>query len=182
MTTVTYTRRLIEHRYGRPLEELHDEAESPTTHDPVLPIILRRYATLAQTGEQARDARRGLDLAWQRWRSGGHDLDLAEPPLLFTTEVVNLERQERLEAELLWDLLDLRLLMDQRTFRPEDAAPADHPADFESVMRLARRVADELPRLNRETLRQALRTHGMSISNERLGAVLQRLRAERDHR
>jgi hypothetical protein len=55
MSTATYTRRLIEHRYGHPLEKLQ---RGNTTDDPVLPTLLRRLDGLAQTDTDARAASR----------------------------------------------------------------------------------------------------------------------------
>ncbi|MGW3067649.1 hypothetical protein ACWDA8_30250 [Streptomyces sp. NPDC001130] len=176
MSTAIYTRRLVEHRYGRPLEELRRSNASGRSDDPVLPILLRRLGGLAQTDADARSARRNLDAAWQRCRSGEHVLD--DLVLLYATDVVDLERQEQAEAEAVWDLLDVRLLLD----RPSDQPPLAHRAapapDDEDLLTSAREVAAGLHRLNREALRRGLRDRGIHVSNRRLGAVLQKLRAE----
>ncbi|MEU8507190.1 hypothetical protein AB0C40_21145 [Streptomyces brevispora] len=172
MSTAIYTRRLVEHRYGRPLEKLQRGNASCRSDDPVLPILLRRLDGLAQTGADARSARRNLDAAWQRHRSGEHALD--DLVLLYATEVVDLERQEQSEAEAVWDLLDVRLLLD----RPSAQRPSAPAPDDQDLLAIAREVADGLDRLNREALRRGLRDRGIHISNRRLGAVLQRLRAE----
>lgn len=177
MSTATYTRRLIEHRYGRPLEELQ---RGNTSDDPVLPILLRRLDGLAQTDTDARAARRNLDTAWQRCRSGEHALD--DLMLLYATEVVDLDRQEQAEAEAVWDLLDVRLLLG-RTSPQRSAAPRTVPVSVDQdLLDVAREVAAGLHRLNREALRQGLRDRGIHLSNRRLGAVLQRLRTESSSR
>ncbi|RPK48703.1 hypothetical protein EES39_09265 [Streptomyces sp. ADI92-24] len=118
---------------------------------------------------------RTLDAVWQRLRSGEHALD--DLVLLYATEVVDLERQEQSEAEAVWDLLDVRLLLD----RASTQRPSDHrtvPAPDEDLLTIAREVAAGLHRLNREALRRGLRDRGVHVSNRRLGVVLQRLRAE----
>ncbi|MGV4927603.1 hypothetical protein K2224_28935 (plasmid) [Streptomyces sp. BHT-5-2] len=180
MSTAIYTRRLVEHRYGRPLEELRRGNASGRSDDPVLPILLRRLGGLAQTGANARSARRNLDAAWQRCRSGEHALN--DLVVLYATEVVDLERQEQTEAEAVWDLLDVRLLLD----RPSAQRPSAHrgvpAADDQDLLAIAREVAAGLQRLNREALRRGLRDRGIRASNRRLGAVLQRLRAESSSR
>lgn len=173
MSTAIYTRRLVEHRYGRPLEKLQRGSASGRSDDPVLPILLRRLDGLAQTGADARSARRNLDAARQRLRSGEHAL-----LLLYATEVVDLERQEQSEAEAVWDLLDVRLLLDRASARRPSAHRAAPSPDDQDLLAIAREVADGLHRLNREALRRGLRDRGVHVSNRRLGAVLQRLRAE----
>ncbi|MGW1006421.1 hypothetical protein [Streptomyces sp. NPDC002520] len=75
MSTVIYTRHLVEHRYGRPLEDLQRHSVHGGSVDPALPIALRRLNGLASTNAHARAARRNLDAAWQRCRSGEHALD-----------------------------------------------------------------------------------------------------------
>ncbi|MET8412060.1 winged helix-turn-helix transcriptional regulator [Streptomyces sp. NPDC005195] len=111
MSTAIYTRHLVEHRYGRPLEDLQLDGAHGGSGDPVLPIVLRRLGGLAETNARARAAHRHLDAAWQRCRSGEHALD--DLVLRYAAEVVDLERQEQSEAEAVWDLLDVRLLLDQ---------------------------------------------------------------------
>lgn len=64
MSTVIDTRRLVEHRYGRPLEDLQRDGAHGGSGDPVLPIVLRRLGNLAETNARARAARRNLDAAW----------------------------------------------------------------------------------------------------------------------
>ncbi|MEW1660600.1 hypothetical protein [Streptomyces sp. NPDC093707] len=176
MSTAIYTRRLVEHRYGRPLEELRRGNASGRSDDPVLPILLRRLGGLAQTGANARSARRNLDAAWQRCRSGEHPLN--DLVMRYAIEVGDLERQEQTEAEAVWDLLDVRLLLD----RPSPQRPSAHRAvsapDDQGLLVIAREVAAGLQRLNREALRRGLRDRGVRVSNRRLGAVLQSLRAE----
>ncbi len=180
MSTVTYTRQLVEHRYGRPLEDLQRDAERPGSADPVLPIVLRRLAGLTQTNDQARRARHHLDASWQRCRSGEHDLDGLV--LLHATEIVDLERQEQAEAEAVWDLLDVRLLLDQPAARLP-AALRTHPVSADDeLLAAARQVAADLPRLNRDALRRGLRDRGIHASNRRIGAALQQLRTERASR
>ncbi|MGW7730877.1 hypothetical protein [Streptomyces canus] len=63
MSTVIYTRHLVEHRYGRPLEDLRRHGAHGGSGDPVLPIVLRRLDGLATTNAHARAARRNLDAA-----------------------------------------------------------------------------------------------------------------------
>ncbi|MEU9847815.1 hypothetical protein [Streptomyces sp. NPDC047985] len=179
MSTVIYTRHLVEHRYGRPLEDLQRHSAHGGSGDLVLPIVLRRLDGLATTNAHAHAARRNLDAAWQRCRSGEHALD--DLVLRYAAEVVDLERREQSEAEAVWDLLDVRLLLDQPAARRPSAARRTGPAPGdEDLIAVAREVAALLPRLNRETLRQGLRARGIHVSNRRLGTVLQRLRAERD--
>ncbi|MEE1763588.1 hypothetical protein [Streptomyces sp. SP18BB07] len=179
MSTVIYTRHLVEHRYGRPLEDLQRHSAHGGSGDPVLPIVLRRLDGLATTNARARAARRNLDAAWQRCRSGEHALD--DLVLRYAAEVVDLERREQSEAEAVWDLLDVRLLLDQPAARRPSAARRSSPAPGdEDLIAVARQVAARLPRLNREALRQGLRARGIHVSNRRLGTVLQRLRAEHD--
>ncbi|MGW3715636.1 hypothetical protein ACWD8L_00640 [Streptomyces sp. NPDC005133] len=173
-----YTRRLVEHRYGRPLEELQRDGAHSAPSDPVLPIVLRRLGSLEKTNAQARAARRNLDTAWQRSRSGERSLD--DLVLLYAAELGDLERQERSEAEAVWDLLDVRLLLDQPAARRPSARRTGSAPGDKDLMALARQVAACLPRLNREALRRALRDRDIHISNRRLGTVLQHLRAERD--
>ncbi|ANZ14850.1 hypothetical protein O1L44_02570 [Streptomyces noursei] len=178
MSTAIYTRYLVEHRYGRSLEELQRIGAHGGSSDPVLPIVLRRLGDLAETNAQVRAARRNLDTAWQLCRSGEHTLD--GPVLLHAAEVIDLERQEQSETEAVWDLLDVRLLLDQPAARrPSDRRTGSAPGD-EDLMTTARQVAASLPRLNREALRRGLRDRGIRVSNRRIGTVLQRLRAERD--
>ncbi|WP_127360921.1 hypothetical protein [Actinacidiphila soli] len=178
MSTAIYTRHLVEHRYGRPLEELQRSGAHDGSSDPVLPIVLRRLSGLAETNAQVRAARRNLDTAWQRCRSGEHTLD--DLVLRYADEVVHLERREQSEAEAVWDLLDVRLLLDQPAARRPSAGRTGPASGDEDLMTIARQVAACLPRLNRETLRRGLRDRGIHVSNRRLGTVLQRLRAERD--
>ncbi|MEV7085884.1 hypothetical protein AB0O07_08320 [Streptomyces sp. NPDC093085] len=176
MSTVIYTRRLVEHRYGHPLEKLHRGLASGRSDDPVLPILLRRLDGLAQTGADAQSARRNLEAAWRGHRSG--EPSFKDLVLLYATEVVDLERHEQSEAEAVWDLLDVRLLLDRSSARRSSAhrvAPA--PEDRE-LLDIAREVAADLTHLNREALRRGLRKRGVRVSNRRLGVVLQRLRAE----
>ncbi|MDX2525214.1 hypothetical protein [Streptomyces europaeiscabiei] len=181
MSTVIYTRHLVEHRYGRPLEDLQSDGAHGGSGDPVLPIVLRRLGGLAETNAHARAARRNLDAAWQRCRSGEHALDdLDDRVLRYAAEVVDLERQAQSEAEAVWDLLDVRLLLDQPAARRPTARRTGLAPGDEDLMAIARQVAARLPRLNREALRQGLRARGIHVSNRRLGTVLQRLRAERD--
>ncbi|MEV4881369.1 hypothetical protein [Streptomyces cyaneofuscatus] len=176
MSTAIYTRRLVEHRYGRPLEKLQRDNASSRSGDPVLPILLRRLDGLAQTGADARSARRNFDAAWQRHRSGESALD--NLVLRYATEVVDFERQEQSEAEAVWDLLDVRLLLDGAAGRQPSAIRAAPSPDDQDLLDIAREVAAGLHRLNREALRRGLRDRGVHVSNRRLGAVLQRLRAE----
>lgn len=175
MSTVTYTRRLVEHRYGRPLEQLRRDAGTGSG-DPVLPIVLRRLVSLTETGDHIRAARRSLDAAWQRCRSGEHGLD--DLVLRYATRVAELERQETSQAEALWDLLDVRLLLEQPTPRHTCARRTHTTPDTGDLMAAARQAAAHIPRLNRNTLRQALQDRGIHASNRRLGAVLHRLRTE----
>ena len=176
MSNAMYTRRLVEHRYGRPLEELERGNPVGGSADPVLPIVLRRLGGLAQTHAATRAARRNLDAAWQRCRCGDHALD--DLVLLHATEVFDLEHQEQAEAEAVWDLLDVRLLLDRPAAqRPAARRTAPAPGD-QDLLAVAREVAANLHRLNREVLRQGLRDRGIHVSNRRLGNVLQILRAE----
>uniref|UniRef100_A0AAU2VLX8 Uncharacterized protein n=1 Tax=Streptomyces sp. NBC_00008 TaxID=2903610 RepID=A0AAU2VLX8_9ACTN len=176
MSTAIYTRRLVEHRYGRPLEKLQRGSASGRSDDPVLPILLRRLDGLSQTSADAQSARRNLEAAWRGHRSGEPALDDLE--LLYATEVVDLERQERSETEAVWDLLDVRLLLDRASARRPSARRAAPSPDDQDLLGIAREVAADLHRLNREALRKGLRDRGVPVSNRRLGTLLQRLRAE----
>jgi hypothetical protein len=95
--------------------------------------------------------------------------------------VIELEARQHREAEVIWDLLDIRLLLDQPRATPAPLSPAFEREEqvTEPAMATARDVAACLERLNRETLRQGLREHGIRLSNRRLGAILLQLRAER---
>lgn len=177
-TTAFHTRRLVEHRYGRSLDHLRDEVAHYRCADPVLPIVLRRLTALEQTGEQGRATRRAL-------RTTVQDAVADERPRddrlrLYIAELMRVEQQEQSQAEALWDLLDLRLLLDQPGANrlPLSRRPGRAVED-EDVMEAARQAATCLPRLTRDALRQALRNRGIHISNRRLGAVLQQLRTER---
>lgn len=136
--------------------------------------MLRRLTELAAITDQARDARGHFQDALLRSCS---DRRVTQEDLQrCAAEVEELERREQSEAEAIWDLLDVRLLLNQPRARPV-ADPRTAPVDDELVD-AAREVAVCLPRLNRESLRQALRERGIHASNRRLGRVLQRLRAE----
>ena len=176
MSTTLHTRRLVEHRYRRPLEDLQRDAAHDRSCDPVLPIILRRLAALATTSEQTHAARRALNEVWRRSRSG----ERGPGDLLrhYIAEVADLERQERSEAEAVWDLLDIRLLLNQPGEARPDPVRRTISADDE-LLAAAREIAVCLPRLSREAMRRGLRERGIHVSNRRLGAVLQRLRTER---
>lgn len=176
MSAAIYTRRLVEHRYGRPLEKLQRGHASARSDDPVLPILLRRLDGLTQTGAAAQSARRHLEAAWRGHRAGGPDRD--NLVLLYATEVVDLERQEQSEAEAVWDLLDVRLLLDRASARRPSAHRVAPAPDDQDLLDIAREVAAGLHRLNREALRRGLRERGVPVSNRRLGVVLQRLRTE----
>jgi hypothetical protein len=111
MSTLHHTRRLVEHRYARPLDQLQHEAAGGHSADPVLPIVLRRLDDLTRTAEQTRAAHRALRTASR------------EAPTQTTARVsrlrshvadlIDLEQQEQSHAEAIWDLLDVRLLLDQ---------------------------------------------------------------------
>jgi len=180
MSALTYTRQLVEHRYGRPLEELRREAAHQGSDDPVLPIVLRRLASLAETGDQTHAVCRDLNEAWQRCRSDDHSFGALAAS--YATDIVDLERQEQTEAAAVWDLLDVRLLLDRPIARAASARRAGCGPDVEDLMGAARQIAAGLPRLNREALRHGLRTRGFQVSNRRLGLILQRLRIERTDR
>ncbi|SHN23175.1 hypothetical protein [Actinacidiphila paucisporea] len=177
-TTAFHTRRLVEHRYGRPLEHLQGEVARRRSTDPVLPIVLRRLTDLEQTSEQGRATRATLRSALQDAVADGSAGDDRLRP--YIAELMRVEQQERSQAEALWDLLDVRLLLDQPAAArlPLSQQPGRALND-QDVTDAARRAAACLPRLTRDGLRQALRDRGIHISNRRLGAVLQQLRAER---
>jgi hypothetical protein len=174
MSTLTYTRQLIEHRYRRPLNDLQHTAYHGT--DPVLPVVLRRLVDLADTHEQASVARGRLDAAWQHRNDGDHGLDEL---VVSTTNVIELEARQHQEAEVIWDLLDIRLLLNQPPTTPVTRAFQGGDQVIEQAMPTARKLAATLDPLNRETLRRGLREHGIHLSNRRLGVILRRLRAER---
>lgn len=177
MSTTLHTRRLIEHRYGHPLEYLQRDIARSRSVDPFLPIVLRRLAGLTEISEQTRAARRALAELVHRGRSGEYGPgDLLRH---YVAEVVDLERQEQSEAEAVWDLLDVRLLLDQPDAGQAPSRRTGPASPDEELLQAAREVAVCLPRLNREALRRALRERGIPVSNRRLGTVLQQLRAER---
>ncbi|MGQ4513151.1 hypothetical protein [Streptomyces sp. DW26H14] len=176
MNAQIYTRRLVEHRYGSPLEKLHRGIASDRSDDPVLPILLRRLDGLAQTGADAQSARRNLETARRGHRSGEPAFD--DLVLLYAAEVVDLERQEQSEVEAVWDLLDVRLLLDRGSARRPSGHRVAHAPDDQELLDVAREVAAGLQRLNCEALRRGLRERGVHVSNRRLGVVLQRLRTE----
>ncbi|MGW2795994.1 hypothetical protein [Streptomyces sp. NPDC001269] len=93
MSTVIYTRHLVEHRYGRPLEDLQRDGAHGDSGDPVLSIVLRRLGNLAETNAHARAARRNLDAAWQRCRSGKHAPD--DLVLRYAAEIPRHPRQQQ---------------------------------------------------------------------------------------
>jgi hypothetical protein len=176
MSTVSYTRQLIEHRYGRPLEELRLAAHHSTHTDPVLPIVLRRLTNLAETQDQARIERNRLEAAWQHRKNSNHVVDEL---VRSAHRVLDLDECQYQDAEVIWDLLDIRLLLDHpQTSQVTPARPREHQV-IDEVMPAARQVAADLTRLNRETLRQGLNRRGIHLSNRRLGIILRRLREER---
>nr|WP_216377844.1 hypothetical protein [Streptomyces asoensis] len=63
----------------------------------------------------AKAEKNGITPAWHTDRSGGHALD--DLVLRYAAEVVDLERREQSEAEAVWDLLNVRLLLDQPAAR-----------------------------------------------------------------
>lgn len=175
MSTAFHTRLLVEHRYGRTVAELqHDAAGNRRPGDPVLPIVLRRLAALVEITEQVRVTRCHLQDALLRSSS---DRRVTEEQLQrHAADVEELELREQSEAEAIWDLLDVRLLLSQPGTR-DVADPRTVPVD-EELLDAAREVAACLPRLNRESLRHALREQGIHASNRRLGHVLRRLRSD----
>lgn len=177
-TTAFHARRLVEHRYGRTLEHLQGEVAHHRCTDPVLPIVLRRLTDLEQTSKQGRATRRALHTTVQQAVADGSPRDDRLRP--YIAELMHLEQQEQSQAEALWDLLDVRLLLDQPAAcrLPSSRRPGRTVEDRE-VMDAARQAAARLPRLTRDALRLALRDRGVHISNRRLGTVLQQLRAER---
>lgn len=177
-TTAFHTRRLIEHRYGRTLERLQQQVAHRRSNDPILPIVLRRLTDLEQTGEQGRATRRALRATLQDSVADGSAGDNRLRPYL--AELLRVQQQEQSQAEALWDLLDVRLLLDQPgTRRLPLSRRTGRAADDQDVMEAARQAAACLPRLTRDALRLALHDRRIHISNRRLGAVLQQLRAER---
>lgn len=178
MSALTYTRRLIEHRYGRPLEDLQRSVHHPTPTDPVLPVLLRRLADLADTHNQVRTARERLESAWQH--RDHVDEHHANELIRSATAVLDLQKRQYKEAEVIWDLLDIRLLLDQPKPQSGPTTPRPQPDHHgvEELMPTARQVAARLPRLNRETLRHGLHQRGIHLSNHRLGLILRHLREE----
>jgi hypothetical protein len=177
-TTAFHTRRLVEHRYGRPLEQLQEQVAHRRSTDPVLPIVLRRLTALEQTSEQGRATRRALRTSVHKAIADDSPRDDRLHPYL--AELMHLEQQEQSQAEALWDLLDVRLLLDQPAAgRLTSSRRPGRALDDQEVMEAARQAAACLPRLTRDALRRSLRDRGIHISNRRLGGVLQQLRAER---
>ncbi|SDP41019.1 hypothetical protein [Actinacidiphila guanduensis] len=177
-TTALHARRLVEHRYGRALEHLQGEVAQHRCADPLLPIVLRRLTELEQTSEQGRATRRALHSTVQRAVADGSSPDDHLRPHI--AELMRLEQQEQSQAEALWDLLDVRLLLDEpAACRLPPSQRPGRAVEDRDVMDVARQAAACLPRLTRDALRLALRERAIHISNRRLGAVLQQLRAER---
>jgi hypothetical protein len=141
----------------------------------VLPIVLRRLAALEQTGQRTLTARHTLHAAL-RGVIGSGVIDDRVP--LYLAEVWELEQRELSQAEAVWDLLDVRLLLDDRPgTRPAPGSAPDFgvPAD---VLDVAREVAAGMPRLTRDGLRAGLRARGIRISSHRVGLLLRLLRTE----
>lgn len=177
-TTAFHARRLVEHRYGRALEHLQGEVARRRCDDPVLPIVLRRLTDLEQTSEQGRATRCALHATVQRAVADGSPRDDRLRP--YIADLLRVEQQEQSQAEALWDLLDVRLLLDQpAACRLPSSRRPGRTVEDQDVMDAARQAAARLPRLTRDALRLALRDRGVHISNQRLGTVLQQLRAER---
>jgi hypothetical protein len=174
--TASLTSRLVEHRYGRALHDLRRQVAHHRTADPVLPIVLRRLAALEETGQRTLTARRTLHTALRGVIDTGVLNDRVPHHL---AEVWELEQRELSEAEAVWDLLDVRLLLDDRPgTRPAPSGPPgiEVPVD---VLDAAREVAAGMPRLTRDGLRAGLRARGIRISSHRVGQLLHYLRAER---
>jgi hypothetical protein len=172
--TAALTRRLVEHRYGHPVEHLHRQVAHHRSTDPVLPIVLRRLHGLEQTGARIRIARHALRAVVQT----ALDDDVVESRLrACLSEVAGLEQRELSQAEAVWDLLDVRLLLDRPGIRLALGSAPTREVPGE-VMRVAREVAASMPRLTRDGLREGLRARGIRISSHRVGLLLRQLRTE----
>jgi hypothetical protein len=176
-TTAFHARRLIEHRYGRPLEQLQNKVAHHRSADPILPIVLRRLTALEQLGEQGRATHVALRTTVQKAVMDESPQDDRLRP--YIAELMRLEQHEQAQTEALWDLLDVRLLLDHPGARHLPSRRNGRALNDQDLMDAARQAAADLPRLTRNALRPALRRHGIHISNRRLGALLQQLRAER---
>lgn len=176
-TNAFHAHRLVEHRYGRPLEQLQEQAAQHCSDDPILPIVLRRLTDLEQTGEQGRATHRALRTALRDAVADGSPRDDRLRP--YIADLLRVEQKEQTQAEALWDLLDVRLLLDQQAASRRPSRRPGRALDDQDLMDAARQAAACLPRLTRDALRLSLRDRGVHISNRRLGAVLQQLRAER---
>ncbi|MFF8990855.1 hypothetical protein ACF09H_13085 [Streptomyces sp. NPDC014983] len=177
-TTLDSSRRLIERQYGRPIQQLtYDTIPRPgRDHDPVLSAALNLYGGLRETSARLTEARQRV----RQLLNDGHDstadgtaglLNLAQDIHALTTRHVT-------EARALGDLLGANqptLPLPLPCTASTGICAAD---DLDELLPLARRIAAGSPHLTRAKLGPALRAHGIRVSNQRLGALLNRLRTE----
>lgn len=179
-TALDSQRRLIEQQYGRPIRQLrYDTIPHPDhAHDPVLSALLHRYTALHQTENHLDDVRRRL----RRLLDEGQDSTTDGTALLVRTaqDLHALTVRHGIETHILGDLLSTRPQpAHQAAPAPLDASPDTGPAGgVDDLLPLARRIAADSPRLTRDLLGTALRSHGIRVSNRRVRALVDRLRAE----
>lgn len=175
-TTLDSSRRLIERQYGRPIQQLtYDTIPRPgRDHDAVLSAALNLYGGLRETSARLTEARQRVRQLLDEGHDGTVDgtarlLNLAQDIHALTTRHVT-------EARALGDLLGAK----------QPPPPLPRPAstglsaadDLDELLPLARRIAAGSPHLTRAKLGPALRAHGIRVSNQRLGALLNCLRTE----
>ncbi|WP_149827126.1 hypothetical protein [Streptomyces tailanensis] len=175
-TTLDSSRRLIERQYGRPLQQLtYDTIPQPgQDHDPVLSAAVNLYGGLRETSARLTEARQRV----RQLLDEGHDstVDGTTRLLNVAQDIHALTTRHVTEARALGDLLGAN--------QPPPPLPCAASTgicaadDLDELLPLARRIAASSPHLTRATLGPALRAHGIRVSNQRLGALLNRLRTE----
>ncbi|MEW2403486.1 hypothetical protein [Streptomyces sp. NPDC046862] len=175
-TTLDSSRRLIERQYGRPLHQLtYDTIPRPgRDHDPVLSTALNLYGGLRETSARLTEARQRV----RHLLDEGHDstVDGTTRLLNLAQDIHALTTRHVTEARALGDLLGA---IQAPPPLPCVASTGLYAADdLDELLPLARRIAADSPHLTRAKLGPALRAHGIRVSNQRLGALLNRLRTE----
>ncbi|MFI1953157.1 hypothetical protein ACH437_15115 [Streptomyces xinghaiensis] len=171
-TALDSSRRLIERQFGRPIQQLtYDTIPRPARdHDPVLSAVLNLYGGLRETSARLTEARQKVCELLDE----GHDstVDGTTHLLNISQDIHALTTRHVTEARALGDLLGANQPP------PPCAASTGICAadDLDELLPLARRIAAGWPHLTRAKLGPALRAHGIRVSNQRLGALLNRLR------
>ncbi|MFF4520521.1 hypothetical protein [Streptomyces bluensis] len=175
-TTLDSSRRLIERQFGRPIQQLtYDTIPRPgRDHDPVLSAALNLYCGLRETSARLAEARQRV----RQLLDAGHDstVDGTTRLLNLAQDIHALTARRVTEARALGDLLGAN---QPPPPLPCAASTAIYAADdLDELLPLARRIAAGSPHLTRAKLGPALRANGIRVSNQRLGALLNRLRTE----